>query len=262
MEEKFTNQNDQNSQNTASAQINSSNGQSKQTLSWSQPTQILQTNTQNQTPQNQVRQNQEKKKKNNQPMQQNKSNQPSVSSAATPTQSGWKTGGIIVGIVALCVFAVWGMVALRHRSEEVASITDSSAVMTEDDAEVIKTTTTIPTSSTAAPVMPSGTTLPIAVASPQAAGMKVAVSGVSVLVPTWFVVYQNNAGLQGGALGAGLFLPGSTSESIPLLRATEAGKSYFVGESVDDGDRVFVLHGDPQTKDADGKVLLTAFQVK
>jgi len=254
MEEKSTNQNDQQGATT--------NSQNKPTLSWSQPTQPSQTNKPNNQSQG-----------NSQNVQQKPTYVAASNTSSTPNQSGWKTGGIVVGILALCVFAVWGMIALRHKSEEMVSITGSSTSMADEGSEKAATTPAPSTSTETAVTQEGGSTtttpavstdvtatLPITVASPQTSGMSVAVSGVSVSVPTWFVVYQDDAGVQGRALGAGLFLPGVKSESIPLLRATEAGKTYFVGESVDDGDRVFTLHGDPETKGADGKVLLITFQ--
>ena len=245
MEEKSTNQN---------GQSNQGNQHNKPALSWTQPASA--------------------------PAQmQNGAQQPKPGTAPVVTvtapaqaQSGFKTGSIIVGIFLLCVLAIWGMVALRHKSESVVSITGTStdeADNTSGAQTPAEESTTTPTSSettisqTTTP--PAGEvsvagSLPITVASPQPAGMDVRVSGVSVSVPTWFVVYQDNAGVPGNALGAGLFLPGANFDSIPLLRATTPGSSYFVGESVDDGDKVFTLHGDPQVKDAQGNVLLAKFQ--
>ncbi|MEI7719972.1 MAG: hypothetical protein WCI89_02055 [bacterium] len=238
MEDKPSNQNGQSGQGSQSNQNNQS---SKPTLTWSQPA-VSQKPTAQPTAQPIVT--------------------TSTTMPAPVTQSGFKTASIIIGIFALCIVAVWGMVALRHKSEGVVSITGSSALATDADTGKDKNSGGVEDKAIIAanaPVVVSGV-LPITVASPQPAGTEVQVSNVSVSVPTWFVVYQDNGGVQGNALGTGLFLPGVDSNTIPLLRATVAGQTYFVGESVDDGDKVFTLHGDPQVKDAQGNVLLTTFQ--
>ena len=98
--------------------------------------------------------------------------------------------------------------------------------------------------------------------SSQPAGSTVTLSNISVSAPTWAVVYDNKGGVPAGALGAGYFRPGETSGSIPLLRSTEAGKSYFVGLQTDDGDHSFELRGDPQVIDAQGRSVLSPFTVQ
>jgi hypothetical protein len=99
----------------------------------------------------------------------------------------------------------------------------------------------------------------VVLASTQTAGFAVAVTKVTVTQPTWLVVYENHNGTPGNAIGAGLFFPGNTSGTIQLLRATLPGQSYFVGQSLDDGDKVFSLTSDKPVRDAQGNPLFTEF---
>jgi len=98
------------------------------------------------------------------------------------------------------------------------------------------------------------------------AGTKVMVSNVSVTKPTWIVVYDNNNGVAGNALGAKLFAPvsqgGSTSGAITLLRATKTGQTYLIGQNVDNGDAKFSKQLDKAVTGADGKPLLMTFEPK
>jgi hypothetical protein len=102
----------------------------------------------------------------------------------------------------------------------------------------------------------------ITVASPQQAGFAVAVSKIMVKQPTWLVVYENNNGTPGNAIGAGLFFADSTSGTIELLRATLPGQSYLVGQSLDDGDKIFSLATDKPVRDEKGNPLFTEFTAK
>lgn len=100
----------------------------------------------------------------------------------------------------------------------------------------------------------------IVVGNTQPAGASVAVSSVNVTKPTWVVVYDNNNGVPGRALGARLFLPtasgGETSAHIQLLRRTVAGTTYLVGQIVDDGDYNLSFSKDSAVLDTSGKPVL------
>ena len=110
-----------------------------------------------------------------------------------------------------------------------------------------------------APILASSFNLTIA--SPQAAGNSVAVAKADVSAPTWIVIYENNAGQPGNALGAALFFPGNQGGAVELLRGTRAGKSYFATLQVDNGDRKFSLKDD-QFRSANGKPQWIPFEVK
>lgn len=100
--------------------------------------------------------------------------------------------------------------------------------------------------------------------SPQDAGLEVAISSATVSVPTWVVVYESVNGEPGRALGATLFFPATNGKSgtVSLLRATEPGQSYLIGENTDSGDRVFALHGDEPVVDLAGQPVWYTFTTK
>ena len=103
--------------------------------------------------------------------------------------------------------------------------------------------------------------LDLTVMSPQAAGNSVAIAKAAVSVPTWIVIYENNNGKPGNALGAALFSPGYQVGTVEFLRGTTAGKSYLATEQVDNGDRKFSLKED-QFITVDDEVQWVAFEVK
>jgi len=103
----------------------------------------------------------------------------------------------------------------------------------------------------------------ISIATPQAPGTKVLITGVKVSVPTWIVVYEVRNGARGNALGAALFSPTSpTPINLSLLRATSPGQAYFVGRSVDDGDKIFSMQSDRPVVDASGNPIYMPFEVR
>lgn len=102
----------------------------------------------------------------------------------------------------------------------------------------------------------------LTIPSPQDSGMQVAVASASVLQPTWIVVYDNVNNQPGRALGAELFFPTTKSGAIDLLRGTLPGQKYFVGESVDDGDKIFSPQNDKPVRDAQGNPVWVTFQTR
>lgn len=94
----------------------------------------------------------------------------------------------------------------------------------------------------------------------QHAGPSVAIGSINIARPTWVVVYVSREGKPGNALGAQLFFAGDKKGTVGLLRNTQAGQSYFVGLSVDDGDRAFSLEKDKPVADADGGALWETFK--
>ncbi len=115
------------------------------------------------------------------------------------------------------------------------------------------------TTSTTQATFPSGS---LVVASPQTAGLTVAISNVVVQVPTWVVIYENYNGQLGNVLGAALFTKDRSSGVVDLLRGTLPGQSYFAGEARDDGDHMFSMINDPAIRDANGNPITLTFQTK
>src|SRR3989344_1885239 len=102
---------------------------------------------------------------------------------------------IVLGVIAGVVIA-WGWSALRSPQE---------ATSTAD--------TNLGTDTATAPILSLGLTI----SSPQIAGNSVAVAKAVVSAPTWIVVYENNAGQPGNALGAALFFPENQGGTVELL---------------------------------------------
>lgn len=103
----------------------------------------------------------------------------------------------------------------------------------------------------------------VVIENSQPAGLEVSVSKVDVSEATWLVVYENVGGVPGRALGAHLFFPkavgGATSGTIELLRGTTAGKTYWVGQMLDDGDKKFSMQTDKPVRDMSGAPVLYSF---
>ena len=148
---------------------------------------------------------------------------------------------IVLGVIAGVIIA-WGYSALRS-PQEAASTADTN------------------TSSDTSTALISASGLGLTIASPQIAGNSVAVAKAAVSAPTWIVVYENNAGQPGNALGAALFFPENQGGTVELLRGTSAGKSYLATEQVDNGDRKFSLKDD-QFLSEDGVPQWVTFEVK
>ena len=87
----------------------------------------------------------------------------------------------------------------------------------------------------------------------QGAGESVFLSLVSLTKDGWVAVRDvNEDGSAGNILGAARFDAGETQGIIPLLRATEAGKTYRVVLFFDDGDGGFDHTKDALVVDSDG----------
>ncbi len=115
-------------------------------------------------------------------------------------------------------------------------------------------------SSAAASGPKTTSTKPPLVLNDQPAGPSVSISGLNLARPTWAVVYVSREGKPGLALGARLFFASDRQGTVGLLRNTQAGQGYFVGLSVDDGDRMFSLTKDKPLADADGGPLWATFR--
>ncbi|MCC7500333.1 hypothetical protein IT396_00810 [Candidatus Nomurabacteria bacterium] len=95
------------------------------------------------------------------------------------------------------------------------------------------------------------------VSAEQKAGKKVVITRAVVSAPTWIVVYDSVDGTVGRALGASLFSPQKQSGTVTLLRATVPGKSYFVGQAVDNGNGTFSMSTDTPVMVGEERLLLT-----
>lgn len=192
-------------------------------------------------------------------MQQNQPQKPllPVSSAPVPvTTSGGNTakyaGMVVVGVIAGVLIA-WGWSSWRPSP---ASTTNGTATTTSSTTSTSTGGTTAVDTSTA-----SLSSASLSITSPQPAGDSVAVASAIVSAPTWVVIYEDNNGKPGNALGAALFFPGSPSGTVELLRATTAGKTYLAVKQVDNGDRKFSLKTDQLLAEG-GQVQWVTFETK
>ena len=85
------------------------------------------------------------------------------------------------------------------------------------------------------------------------------ITNATVLQPTWVVVYESANNKPARALGATVFFPNTKSGTIELLRPTVAGKTYFVGGSVDDGDFQLSFQKDQPLRDTAGNPVWVTF---
>jgi hypothetical protein len=241
------------------------NGQKQSSLSWSQPPQssggAASAKPISQVTTSPVQSKISPPKAENKPAAQaSKSYTSNSSSGGAGRMAGMFAAGVVVGLI-----VGWGWSSLRTTPADVAvneNGTQTGAVATSG------TNTGTPTGSAggtnSGTSVSSGSTAgqgSLSVAA-QAAGAAVAISSFSVGEPTWIVVFDNNNGVPGNALGAAMFFPGQSSGTIELLRATVAGKSYLVGEYVDNGDHIFSKQQDTQVKNIAGAPLLVEFSAR
>ncbi|MDB5225448.1 MAG: hypothetical protein JWL87_400 [Candidatus Adlerbacteria bacterium] len=163
-----------------------------------------------------------------------------------PVYAGLLVGGIIVGVL---LATAWGAMGGDDAPGAAATTTPKA---TTNATPAAAATTSLKGSTLGAPM----------VVEDQSAGSDVAISRLSITKPTWVVVYVSRDGKPGNALGARLFFAGDQEGSVALLRDTTPGQTYFVGLSVDNGDRIFSLSRDAAVSDASGAVLWATFKAR
>ncbi len=129
----------------------------------------------------------------------------------------------ITGVV-ITLLVMWGISAFQTNHNSATQKT--ATIMATSSADQSKTSGS-QLSSISVPVTQSGSLI----VSSQPAGLGVEVKGISVSVPTWIVVYDDNNGKPSNTLGAALVLSGEQNVIVPLLRTTVSGSIYLVGES-------------------------------
>ncbi len=168
--------------------------------------------------------------------------QPSTPSSHVGTYAGLLAGGIIIGVL-----LSWGW-STAYTNKSISSIATSTTAGGDSSAAL--------SSTGAQGTMSMNSSL--MVNSPQKAGDTVAIASVSIAKPTWVVVYEENNGQPGNALGARLLNMDSENVAVTLLRDTTPGEQYLVGESLDDGSHVFSLK-DARVTDENGQTLWASF---
>jgi hypothetical protein len=156
--------------------------------------------------------------------------------------------GIFVAGIVIGALLGWGISASKSGTSSTATSTPNGAT-SQNGNNVDLTGSAIGSS--------------LVVAATQTAGMSVSVTNVSVAEPTWVVVYEDVNGKPGSVIGAELFFPpsmkGKTASDIELVRPTIAGNTYYVGQSVDDGDKSYSSKNERKLVGSDGSLLLSKF---
>lgn len=168
---------------------------------------------------------------------------------------------VVLGVVAGALIA-WGY-SSWHRS---AKMTADTTSLGDTKGETVANNNSTSSSDKDLGVNMAGATAvgsdaSFTIPSPQAAGTSVAVAKAVVAAPTWVVIYENNDGKPGNALGAALFFPDHQTGTVELLRSTTPGRSYLAVKQVDNGDRKFSLKDDQYLSEG-GSVQWVTFQAK
>lgn len=137
-------------------------------------------------------------------------------------------------------------------------------VLDEEGDTMVATSTVTKTTSldkeTTGVVLPGTNTLDVA---DQTSGMLVTISTVTLNEQGWVAIHEDSDGNPGRILGAALVFAGERNNvPVELLRATEAGKTYYAMLHADDGDKSFDIGKDLPIKDSSGNVVMVKFTAK
>jgi hypothetical protein len=94
----------------------------------------------------------------------------------------------------------------------------------------------------------------------QAAGSRVAVTGVTLERAGWVAIHEDRSGELGNILGAHWFPRGQSTGGVNLLRDTVAGNAYHAVLYNDDGDRAFELGVDARVVDENQEPIMQTFR--
>lgn len=181
-----------------------------------------------------------------------------------------RTVAIVTGVVALVLGFEIGMFVGQRKNVPVVAVGGVAQNTAQQGALGSSTNDSRATANSAAVVDTNALAIGSALSAPSVAAITVSdqkpgitalVSLVSTDAPAWLALRENANGLVGNILGAKRIDVGTNGNvEIPLLRATQAGKSYFVVLFKDNGDKVFDFKTDaPMT--ADGVLISKTFTV-
>ncbi len=187
-----------------------------------------------------------------------------VSRTRTQSESGITMGtiGIFIAGVIVGALIMWGWNTFNPNTSLTPSgtNTNNSGAAASGNSSAIGTAGGAVIPSTPATTAANNFTVP----TPQDAGMEVVISGATVTAPTWLVVYEVYQGKPFRALGATMFFPENNGKggTVSLSRATTPNTTYFVGQSLDQGDHTFTPHVNKEVLDATGNMAGVTFQTK
>lgn len=94
----------------------------------------------------------------------------------------------------------------------------------------------------------------------QPAGKSVAIKNMNLAATAWVAIHDDRDGKPGDILGAKRYFATETSGTVPLLRATVAGKRYFAMVHKDNGNLAFEFKaGDAPLMNSAGEPVMAAF---
>ncbi|MDE2213197.1 MAG: hypothetical protein KGJ34_01540 [Patescibacteria group bacterium] len=166
--------------------------------------------------------------------------------------------GLIIGGL-----LTWSWFDLRSPSTPASAGTSSSSITSNLSAS--SSSTSVPPQGTSTSSgTPAGivTSDSFTVPSPQAAGTLVTISDLSANDTVWAVVYEDNNGVPGRALGAARLTTAQTNGTIELLRATLPNLNYFVGLTADTPEHTFQIQTNAPILNQSGQRILVEFQAQ
>lgn len=169
-----------------------------------------------------------------------------VTTSKGPLYASLLVAGVAVGVLAAWSSGFWS----KTQPAETTSNTTSAQTINDTNTAIL-----------AEGLPAKGSDPSFTILTPQKAGLAVSIYKAIVAEPTWVVVYEDNGGKPGNALGAALFFPEHQAGAVELLRATIPGRSYLAVKQVDNGDRRFSLHEDVMLAEG-GEVQWVEFSVQ
>jgi hypothetical protein len=175
---------------------------------------------------------------------------------------------IVIGVIAFVLG--FGIAWVSFKSQDGAKIADNStrgenenrieAVVETPPKDLALTLDEDGDASTVAPTLSNDVSLSVL---NQAPGKSVFIKEVSAPQAVWVVIAENNDGVRGNILGAGLFDAEDQAGLVELLRGTVEGGSYYAVLYSEDSDlaqgRVFDLETDVALVDASGSAIEVGF---
>lgn len=165
----------------------------------------------------------------------------------------------VLSFVAVFVVAFWfgfgaGWLTFHENASEKQNASTTQEENTQFKIDETKTQTAIsaPVSLAAAFEIRVNNQLP---------GESVTLASLKLSKSIWIAIREDEKGSPGRILGARFFTPEDLSGTVPLLRGTTAGNSYYVFVYEDDGDREFDFKKDLPLFDPFGNMIIKKFDV-
>lgn len=165
----------------------------------------------------------------------------------------------ITGIVAIVLIGLlwWAIAAQRASSPVVGtgSVATSTETVSDEAASPEEPAAPATAAKTGVSAVAAGETVSTV---DQSAGTTAVIEQATLKKPSWIAIKDTT----GRILGAGWFAGSGENLSVPLLRATEAGKVYQAVIYADDGDKRFDFKADALLTGVDGAPVSSTFRAQ